>query len=57
MKVLGFILLATVALASMETLETSPFGKALSETIQLQLKLENGMQSVIDLIWDLDASI
>jgi hypothetical protein len=57
MKLVGLLFLATLSFASLETLQRSEFGKALSETIDIQLKLSGGVDKVIDLIWALDASI
>ena len=52
MKVLGILLLVGLCTAStsMASLERSDFGKALSESIQLQLKLEGGVDIVIGMI-------
>ena len=57
MKFFGLLFLATLSFASMEKIERNEFGKALSETIQLQLSLSNGVDKVIDMIWKLDESI
>jgi len=55
MKVLGIMLLCGIAFAStsMASIEHSDFGHALSDAIQLQLKLEGGVDLVIGMIADL----
>jgi hypothetical protein len=57
MKLVGLLFLATLSLASLEQIERSEFGKALSETIQLQMKLTGGVDRVIQMIYDLDTAI
>jgi hypothetical protein len=42
---------------SLVSIERTAFGKALSETIQLQMRMQGGVDVVIGMIWDLDTSI
>ncbi len=59
MKVVGILMLCSLAFGStsMASIEVTPFGKALSETIQLQMRMQGGFEVVIVMIWDFDTSI